>query len=211
MKLVSLNIALPQTVALGDGNKKYRTGIFKKPVSEKIFLGETGFQGDGVGDSRFHGGKDLAICAYFVDHYPYWEKELQTKLEPGAFGENLSLSSIDENQIHVGDQYTLGGAVIEVSQPRQPCHKLNKVFRLQAMACKVQTTGFTGCYFRVVKTGWVEPDSEINIIKEGEGSLSIEMINNLMFKEKNNRELLEKMVSQKALSLEWRDKFQKRL
>ena len=211
LKLVSINIAKPQTISFEEGKKKYCTGIFKMPVTEKIFLEEKGFQGDGVGDTRFHGGKDLAVCGYFINHYKFWESELNRELRPGSFGENLSLIGIDETKINVGNQYVLGEAEIEVSQPRQPCHKLNKVFNFQAMACKVQTTGFTGCYFRVIKTGWVKPDSEIIKIKNGEENISIETLNVLMFKEKKNINLLKKVVGLKALSIEWREKFQKRL
>ena len=95
------------------------------------------------------------IYSYITDHYSFWENELDSKIGPGAFGENLSLAGINENHIYVGDIFSLGTAKIEVSQPRQPCHKLNKVFEFQGMACKVQTTGYTGCYFRVIKKGWV--------------------------------------------------------
>jgi len=211
LKLVSINIARPQKINFDESKKQYRTGIFKKPVTEEVFLEENGFQGDGVGDTRFHGGKDLAVCGYFINHYKFWESELNRELRPGAFGENLSLTGIDETKINIGDQYSLGNAEIEVSQPRQPCHKLNKVFNLQAMACKVQTTGFTGCYFRVKKIGWVKPDSEIIKIKDGKENISIESINVLMFKEKKNMNLLRKVVKLEALSFEWREKFQKRL
>lgn len=210
-KLVSLNIALPQRISFIEGGKKYRTGIFKKQVTDKIYLDKEGFQGDGVGDKRIHGGRDLAVCAYFADHFPYWESELNRELKPGAFGENLSLLGADETNINVGDQFSLGDAEIEVSQPRQPCHKLNKVFQFQGMACKVQTTGYTGCYFRVIKTGWVWPDADFKKLRDGEDNITIEMINILMFKEKKNPELLRRVVNQKALSQEWRDKFQKRL
>lgn len=209
--LVSLNIALPELINLGNGSKKHRTGIFKKPVKEKVYLDELGFQGDGVGDPRVHGGIDLAVCGYFTDHFSFWEVELDRKMEPGAFGENLSLAGINETQINVGDLFSLGEAEIEVSQPRQPCHKLNKVFKFQGMACKVQTTGFTGCYFRVKKRGWVKPDSLMNKIKDGEGKISIEMVNVLMFKDKKNLDLLNKVSKLEALSPEWREKFQKRI
>jgi MOSC domain-containing protein YiiM len=211
VKLVSLNIALPERVSFSSVSKKSLTGIFKKPVDEKIFLDVLGFRGDGVGDTRIHGGKDLAVCAYFVDHFPHWQAELDRELKPGAFGENLSLAGINETQINIGDIFRLGEAEIEVSQPRQPCHKLNKVFDLQAMACKVQTTGYTGCYFRVKKTGWVKPDSVVEKIQEGLGEISIERVNILMFKEKNNPDLLKNVVSLQALSIEWREKFKKRL
>jgi len=79
------------------------------------------------------------------------------------------------------------------------------------MACKVQTTGFTGCYFRVKRKGWVEPGATIEKIKDGLGKFSIDKINSLMFKEKKKFDLLRKVVRQEALSLEWREKFEKRL
>ena len=211
IKLVSLNITLPEKISLNDGGRNVLTGFFKKPVNEKIFLDELGFRGDGVGDSRIHGGKDLAVCAYFVDHFSHWKIELDREIKPGDFGENLSLAGINETQINIGDIFRLGEAEIEVSQPRQPCHKLNKVFDLQAMACKIQTTGYTGCYFRVKKTGWVKPDSLFQKIQEGSGKVSIEMVNVLMFKEKKNQDLLKKLTSLQALSTKWREKFKKRL
>jgi MOSC domain-containing protein YiiM len=211
VKLVSLNIALPERVSFNGGSKKILTGIFKKAVDEKIFLDELGFRGDGVGDTRIHGGKDLAVCAYFADHFSHWQAELDREIKPGAFGENLSLAGINETQINIGDIFRLGEAEIEVSQPRQPCHKLNKAFDLQAMACKVQTTGYTGCYFRVKKTGWVKPDSTVERTQEGFGKISIEMVNVLMFKEKKNLDLLKNVASLQALSVEWREKFQRRL
>ena len=211
LKLVSLNIALPKTVNFGAGTKKFRTGIFKKPITEKIFLSESGFEGDGVGDTRIHGGMDLAVCAYFTGHFSFWETELNRKIEAGAFGENLSLAGINETQIHIGDKFSLGNAEIEVSQPRQPCHKLNKIFQFQGMACKVQTTGYTGCYFRVKKPGWIGPDSVIKKLYDGDEKISVDMVNILMFKEKKNSELLKKVVKLDTLSVEWRGKFLKRL
>jgi MOSC domain-containing protein YiiM len=211
VKLISLNITLPEKISLNGSDKKNLTGFFKKPVNEKIFLDELGFHGDGVGNTRIHGGKDMAVCAYFVDHFSHWKNELDRKINPGAFGENLSLAGINEAQIFIGDIFRLGEAEIEVSQPRQPCHKLNKVFALQTMACKIQTTGYTGCYLRVKKTGWVKPDSVFEKIKEGIGKISIEMVNVLMFKEKKNQSLLRKVASLQALSIKWREKFKKRL
>ena len=211
IKLVSLNITLPEKINFNGVVKKNLTGIYKKPINEKVFLDELGFHGDGVGNPRIHGGKDMAVCAYFTDHFPHWKKELDREIKPGAFGENLSLAGINETQMNIGDIYRLGEAEIEVSQPRQPCHKLNKVFDLQAMACKVQTPGYTGCYLRVKKTGWVKPDYVFEKIKEGLGKISIDMVNVLMFKEKKNLNLLRKVASLQALSIKLREKFQKRL
>ena len=97
LQLVSLNIALPEMVNLGNGSKKYRSGIFKKPITEKIFLDELGFHGDGVGDTRNHGGKDLAVCAYFAEHLSFWECELDRKILIGKIiiiSMNITVSAI---------------------------------------------------------------------------------------------------------------------
>jgi MOSC domain-containing protein YiiM len=211
INLVSLNIVLPKKINLIDGGKTFFTGFFKKPVYEKIFLDELGFHGDGIGDSRIHGGKDLAVCGYFFDHFSYWQAEFGKEIKPGAFGENLSISGINEKLINIGDIFKLDEAEIEVSQPRQPCHKLNKVFGFQGMACKVQKTGYTGCYFRVKKAGYVKPDSVLERIQMGSGKISVDMVNVLMFKNKKNPDLLNKVVSLQALSEAWREKFRKRL
>jgi MOSC domain-containing protein YiiM len=209
--LASLNISLPKKIKINGGNKEILTGFFKKPVSKRIFLDELGFCGDGIGDSRIHGGNDLAICGYFIDHYQFWQEVFGKEMKPGAFGENLSIAGINEKQINIGDNFQLGEAIIEVSQPRQPCHKLNKFFDHQEMACKVQKMGYTGCYFRVKKTGWVEPDAALVRIQEGSGKISVEMVNVLMFKKKKNPDLLNKVVSLHELSEDWRKKFRKRL
>ena len=79
------------------------------------------------------------------------------------------------------------------------------------MACKVQTTGYTGCYFRVKKPGWIGPDFVIKKLYDGDEKISVDMVNILMFKEKKNSDLLKKVVKLDTLSVEWRDKFLKRL
>ena len=71
--------------------------------------------------------------------------------------------------------------------------------------------GYTGCYFRVKKTGWVEPNSVFERIQEGSEKISVEMVNVLMFKEKKNPDLLNQVVSLQELSEDWREKFRKRI
>lgn len=108
-KLVSLNIARPDKINL-NGSRKLFTGILKKPVPGKIFLDTLGFRGDGVGDPVHHGGEDKAVCVYCVDHFSFWEGELDRKLKPGAFGENLSVTGLPETQVHIGDIFRVGEA-----------------------------------------------------------------------------------------------------
>ncbi len=211
LKVVSINIASPECVSLGGGSKKYKSGIFKIPVTEPLFLYHLGFKGDGVGDTKIHGGKDLAVCAYCAEHFPYWTDKLQREIGPGSFGENLSLLGMPETAINIGDVFEVGTAQIQVSQPRQPCHKLNKVFNYQAMACNVQKSGFSGYYFRVIKTGVVKTGSLLKRIHKDPNEFSIEKANALLGKGGSNPQCMEELISIQALSNQWREMMQKRL
>ncbi|MDA0691157.1 MAG: MOSC domain-containing protein [Nitrospinae bacterium] len=206
----SINIAVPGNV-LVSGDKKIFSGILKKPVQGKIFLDNLGFQGDGVADHRFHGGGDKAVCVYCIDHYPFWEKELKQALSFGAFGENLSVTGLTETEVHIGDVFRVGEAEVQCTQPRQPCHKLNKVFDFQGMACRVQTTGFSGYYLRVLKPGWVEAGEKIVPLQADPKGISVETANDLMHKNKKDWDGIGEILSVAALSDSWRETFQKRL
>jgi len=206
--VLSLNISLPRTVTLDDGRTLF-TGLFKEPAVGPVYLDTLGFQGDGIADPVHHGGPDKAVCAYSADYYAYWEKITGRPTGFGAFGENLSLSGIGETGVHIGDEFTLGGARVQVSQPRQPCHKLNKVFGLQEMACKVQKTGFSGWYFRVLAPGWVSRGDTLE--RTGEGTISIEEANDLMHRNKKDAGKLRGILAEPALSASWRRTFEDRL
>jgi MOSC domain-containing protein YiiM len=130
LKIISINVASPALLSLGKATNKVKSGIFKKPVSQPIFLNYLGFELDGVGDTRIHGGKDMAVCVYCVDHFSYWEEKYQRKILPGSFGENLSVSGMSEETINIGDIFEVGQTQLEVSQAREPCHKLNKILTI---------------------------------------------------------------------------------
>lgn len=208
--IVSINVGAPTEVTY-DGSKTMFSGILKKPVEGRIYLDSLGFKGDGCADLRHHGGVDKAVCAYSMDHYPFWENELSKKLSPGAFGENLTLSGLDENTAHLGDVFRIGEAQVQISQPRQPCHKLNKIYDRPEMADRILNTGYTGFYLRVLKPGWVEPGAEPVILEYGDKRISIETANRLMYHDRYNFELIREVLSLKFLSESWRSFFSQRL
>lgn len=209
-KINSINIGLPAKVTLPEGQPLY-SGISKLPTSEKIYLNALGFEGDGVADNKNHGGPDKAVCAYCLDHFPFWKKEIGKKLSPGAFGENLSVTGLLETDIHLGDQFKIGDAVIECSQPRQPCYKLNKKFDISDMVHRVQNSGFTGYYFRVIQPGWVQSGMDMALIKEGSGEVSIESANRLMHRDKLNYKKMKQIIEETLLSERWKQTFKTRL
>lgn len=94
------------------------------------------------------------MCVYPADHYPYWREALNLPVLPfGAFGENLTVEGLIEAMVCIGDIWTVGGATLQVSQPRQPCWKLARRWQVKTLALQVQQTGWTGCYFRVLGEG----------------------------------------------------------
>ncbi len=132
------------------------TGIFKKPVSS-ITLGIKDVEKDAVIDRRYHGGINKAVYAYNVDYYDYW-KSFYPDLDwdYGMFGENLSVEGLDESTIYVGNVYKVGNAIIEVTQPREPCVKLGMRFNDAKMIKKFWKANKTGIYFRVLQPGEVK-------------------------------------------------------
>lgn len=138
------------------GPRATPSGIDKHPVSGRARLGREGLAGDAQGDRKHHGGPEKALHHYALDHYAYWrsaigERELLGR--PGAFGENLATTGLVEAGIAVGDIFRLGSALIQVSQGRQPCWKLNQRFGVPDMALRLQSTGRTGWYYRVIEEG----------------------------------------------------------
>ena len=122
MRLTSLNVSdLVETVWQG---KTVTSGIFKEPVSGRRAVGKLGIEGDKQADPRFHGGEFKAVYAYSADAYPWWEAQLGRALGPGAFGENLTVSGLVDEELCVGDTLRVGTALLEAVQPRQPCWKL---------------------------------------------------------------------------------------
>ena len=136
-----------------------RSGIHKTPVEGHVLIGELGLEGDEQGDPRVHGGIDKAVHHYAFEHYAAWRSELGNSpilQQPGAFGENISTQGLTEATVCLGDRFELGDVLLEVSQGRQPCWKLNDRFGLPDMALRVQTSLRAGWYLRVLQVGQVQ-------------------------------------------------------
>ena len=164
MKVISVNIG--KKTKINYKGKIIETGILKKPVNHPIFLGEEDVENDDVIDRRYHGGIDQAVYAYSENHYQYW-KELYPNLiwEYGMFGENLTISNLEETQIQVGAVYKLGETLLEVTKPRQPCMKLGLVFGTQKILKQFWNSTKSGLYFKVLQTGNVTVNDELILIK----------------------------------------------
>ena len=208
-QLLSLNIGLPKEVIYG--GKVIHTGINKKQVKEPVYLSFVKFNGDGQADLVHHGGVDKAVCVYTGDHYPYWEKELNQDLVYGAFGENITVSGMSEEDVCIGDTFELGQAIVQVTQPRQPCFKLAKKYNIPKLPLYFQETGYTGFYFRVLKEGWVSSVDTLKRLQSDPKGVSVAFANRIMHKEKQNIEGVKRILEVNALSNSWRKSFEKRI
>ncbi|EMF7362314.1 MOSC domain-containing protein, partial [Vibrio vulnificus] len=150
-----------KTVAFAHGTK---SAINKQVMSQRLHATELGFTNDEQGDPRFHGGIQKALHIYPSEHYPVWQQELGNKAifqSAGAFGENLSSSGVTEALICLKDKIRIGTTLLEVSQGRMPCWKLNVRFEQNDMARRLQDTLRTGWYFRVLEEGDIGAGDEI--------------------------------------------------
>lgn len=174
MKIVSTNIG--EARILEHNGKEVKTGIFKFPVEEGIYLGAEDVEGDNVMDRRYHGGIDKACYLYSADHYEYWQ-ELYPDLELpwGMFGENISVEGLHEAEVKIGNIYKIGEAVIQATQPRQPCFKLEYRFHDKQIVRKFVDSGFSGVYVRVIENGLVKPGDEMTLINE-KAEVSIQQV-----------------------------------
>ena len=144
-----------------------RSGIAKTPVTGPVAVGTLGLQGDEQGDPRVHGGPDKAVHQYAQEPYPLWRAELgplPVLATPGAFGENLASTGVTEQHLCLGDQVRVGSVLLEVSQSRQPCWKLNDRFGVPDMARRVQQSGRTGWYYRVLQAGTLQAGDALTLV-----------------------------------------------
>jgi MOSC domain-containing protein YiiM len=163
LKVISTNISAPKTVIWK--GKEEQTGIFKKPVSE-IFLGKEEVDDDAVVDRRYHGGVDKACYLFTADIYAEWKRMFpDADWSLGMFGENLTVAGLDEREMYIGDQYQIGEALVEVSEPREPCYKLGIRFGTQAVLKPFLNQPHCGVYVRVMRPGKVETGDELVLVK----------------------------------------------
>ena len=205
----SINVGTPRTVTYAE-DRKLKTSLQRHPVDWKIFLDLMGFEGVQVADPVNHGGRDKAVCGYPASHYSVWEEELSRDMPPASFGENLTIDGLTEDQVHIGDIFRIGEAEVQCTQPRQPCHKLTKIFEFPKLASRIQTLGYCGYYLRVLKQGWLQTGMAVERIHSDKEKISVLEAHNLMYRDKTNHEAIEKLLAHPALSESWRNSLGKR-
>jgi len=189
------------------GPARVASAIAKTQVKGVLRLGRTGFAGDEQGDTRHHGGMDKAVHHYPGEHYAAWRDDLGPVAllrSPGAFGENISTLGLVEADVAIGDRFRLGTALVEVSQGRQPCFRLNLRFEMKGMALAMQRSGRTGWYYRVIEEGEVGPGDRLDLVERISPEWTVERLWRLLYVDTLDREALEQAAGIPHLPERWR-------
>lgn len=210
MRVISVNVGQPREVDWK--GQKVVTGIFKEPVAGRIAVRRHNLAGDRQADLTVHGGPDKAVYAYPAEHYPFWREQFpEMELPWGMFGENLTVTGLLEDVVHIGDRFQVGTAQLVVTQPRLPCYKLGLKFGRDDMLKRFLQSGLTGFYFSVFKEGDVAAGDPINLLDRDEHQVKVSDITRLYHRDKRNLSLLQRVVEVEALPEGWREYFQERI
>jgi len=211
------SIQVGRVVALGKPeapepmDRPWTTGFFKAPVEGVLWLGEAGLSGDEQADRRRHGGPEKAVLVYAEQHYLVWRSRPELAEIPyGAFGENFTVSGQTEASVCIGDIYAIGDARVQVSQPRQPCWKLSRRWRIRDLSLQVQRSGRTGWYFRVLKCGEVEPGLPLVLEERPYSEWTVQRANDIAHRDRSDREAAGRLAVCPALAGNWRKTLSKR-
>ena len=190
------------------------TGMYKRPVTAPLQLGTQGFIGDHQADRRVHGGPDKAVHLYPSAHYAKLAErfpEAAASLIPGNLGENMASFDLTEDDVRVGDIWRLGGARLEVCQPRNPCWKIDERFACEGMAQFIAEHRLTGWYWRVVTPGLVAPGDELLLEQPSTESWTLAEAMALWATQRPALGDLQRLANMPGIADNWKDKILTRL
>jgi MOSC domain-containing protein YiiM len=185
------------------------SAIAKYPRKEAVQVLPHGLAPDEQADKRHHGGPDMAVHLYPLDHHAWWESQIgehELLREAGAFGSNLAVRGLTESDVHIGDRFRLGSALVEISQPRKPCWKIEHRFGQSGMVANIVKSARCGWYFRVIETGEVAAGDTLERIALGDRAWTVARAFLALHAGKASREELSELAAMPALSAEMRER-----
>lgn len=198
MKIIATNIGKPTPITWN--GRKEKTGIFKFPVQTPIDLGPEGVVNDTVANRKVHGGEYKCCYLFSSDQYPFWKKLYPgLSWDWGMFGENLSVEGLDETNIRIGNIYSIGTAIVQVTQPREPCYKLGIRFGTQEIIQQFIDHAYPGTYVRLIEKGSVKAGDAVELVEESNNTLTVQQFYQLLFSRDKDKEHLKLALAHTAL------------
>jgi MOSC domain-containing protein YiiM len=202
--LLAVNVAVPREIKRR--GRPVRTGIWKFPVEGRVRVRGVNVEGDEQADRSVHGGPDKAVYAYAREDYDWWEGELGRVMDPGAFGENLTVAGIDVSGAEVGERWHVGGVLLEVSEPRLPCWKLGVKMDDPRFLKRFSKALRPGAYLRIVEEGELGAGDPIDLVERPGHGITMELLARAYLAD---HELAPEILAAPALSDGWREWAQK--
>ena len=210
MQVISVNVGLPREVVWK--GQTVVTGIFKEAVEGRVAVRRLNLEGDRQADLTVHGGPEKAVYAYPAEYYSFWRKQFpEMNLPWGMFGENLTITGLLDETVHIGDHFQVGSAKLMVTQPRLPCYKLGLKFGRDDILKRFLHSGMTGFYFSVLDEGEVAAGDSIRLLHRDDHQVKVADITRLYRQDKYNLDLIRRVVAVEALAEVWRDYFLQRI
>jgi MOSC domain-containing protein YiiM len=199
-RVASVNVGVPRTVEwLG---RPVTSGIWKQPVDGPIAVRGVNLSGDDQADHSAHGGPDKAVYAYALEDYNFWQDAAGFALEPGLFGENLTLAGVDASGARIGERWQIGTVLLEVSGPRIPCYKLGMRVGDHAFPPRFAAAGRPGAYLRIVREGVLAAGDEVSVVYRPDHDVTPRFVSRAYYED---RSLLPRLLEIPELSASWRD------
>ncbi|MDF1563657.1 MAG: MOSC domain-containing protein [Deltaproteobacteria bacterium] len=207
MHLASIHVGRPRAVSWQ--GKTLQTAIFKERAGGPVRAAFGRLEGDESAHKEVHGGEYSAAYSYASEHYAFWRAELaRAELAPAAFGENLSTVGLDEAEVCVGDRYRFGEVLLQATQPRIPCAKLEMATGTPGMIERFSASGRWGIYWRVLEEGVLREGDRIECVSVDPARLPMSLFYDY---ESAPRALLEATLEHEALHPMWRKRIRQRL
>jgi MOSC domain-containing protein YiiM len=214
-RIVSVTVGMPRedgTEGAADPMERaWISGFFKDPVAGPVRVRTLNLDGDGQADLRVHGGPDKAVLLYATSHYPDWAAELGFALPFGAFGENLAVEGMAEADVCIGDVWDAGTARLEVSQPRGPCWKIARRWKIRDLSARMQRTGRTGWYTRVLREGTLEAGDTLTLVDRPYPEWNVALATELLRPANGREAQAAALIAVPALAEAWRAVIEYRL
>lgn len=188
MKLISINVGKKQ-IQQNKGREEI-TGIYKHPVTDSVQINKLGIADDFIGSPKHHGGPDQALYIYGEGDYQWWETSLGRSLEPGTFGENLTISELESGRFNIGDILHIGEVTLQVTAPRIPCGTFASRMGDPQWVKKFRAAERPGLYVRVLREGVLSAGAAVTFeAYQGETLSLIEMYREYYEKTKTEESL----------------------
>ncbi|MBW7901922.1 MAG: MOSC domain-containing protein [Rhodocyclaceae bacterium] len=208
------------TVTLYTGTPRYIgdegqfSAIWKQPLAGPVRIARDGLAGDAQADRRVHGGPEKAVHHYAGENYAKLAErfpQIADALVVGSIGENVSTFGLDETTVCVGDVFRVGGALLQVSQPRRPCWKIDARYGVAGMVRHIVDSGRTGWYYRVLEEGAAAPGDAFALVERPAGAVTLAALWTAWHHHRPDADGLAALAAAPGLTPAWTKKIRDRL